>query len=111
MKVFEAIKAVGRSAKDGFRMRYTVTGNGVAHRTSSNYLADPKVKDLLGSASKECGMNLHNPTDFRRAWDSLDDPKQIRETMEREQDAEDDIEPPRPAFILVSGRQVRNCDE
>lgn len=56
-------------------------------------------------------MNLHNPTDFRRAWDSLDDPKAIRETMERDQEAEDHVEPAGPAFVLVSGRQVRNCDD
>lgn len=56
-------------------------------------------------------MNLHNPADFRRARDSLDDPKEIREAMERDQEAEDYIEPPQPAFTLVSGRQVRNCDE
>lgn len=30
-------------------------------------------------------MNLNNPTEFRQAWDSLDDPKEIRETMERDQ--------------------------
>lgn len=29
------------------KVRYTVTGNGVAHRKSSNYLADPKVKEFL----------------------------------------------------------------
>lgn len=56
-------------------------------------------------------MNLHNEADFRRAWDSLDDPKAIRELMERDQEAEDYIEPAGPAFKLVSGRQERNCDE
>lgn len=30
-------------------------------------------------------MSLHNPTDFRRAWDALDDPKAIREAMEQDQ--------------------------
>lgn len=27
-----------------FRLKYTVTGNGVAHRSANNYMADPKVK-------------------------------------------------------------------
>lgn len=52
-------------------------------------------------------MNLHNPEDFRRAWESLDDPKEIRETAERDQEAEDSIEPAQPAFTLVGGKQVR----
>ncbi|MDF0750339.1 hypothetical protein NLU14_08855 [Marinobacter sp. 71-i] len=56
-------------------------------------------------------MNLHNPEDFRRAWDSLDDPKEIRESLERDQEAEDHVEPVKPAFTLVCGKQVRNGDE
>ena len=30
-----------------FKIRYTITGNGVANRKSSNYLQDPKVRKFL----------------------------------------------------------------
>lgn len=32
------------------RIKYTVTGNGVAHRKSSNYLTDPRVKKFLDNS-------------------------------------------------------------
>lgn len=35
-----------------FKVKYTVTGHGVAHRTAENYLDDPKVKEFLKESSK-----------------------------------------------------------
>lgn len=56
-------------------------------------------------------MNLHNPEDFRRAWESLDDPKEIREAAEQDQEAEDQKDIAEYPFRVIGGKQVRIGDE
>jgi len=34
-------------------------------------------------------MNLADQNEFGKAWESIDDPKEIREAFERDQEAED----------------------
>lgn len=45
-------KVCERLLKGKHRIRYSVTGNGVANRKAENYLSDPKVRKFL-KANKE----------------------------------------------------------
>lgn len=52
-------------------------------------------------------MNPHNKDEFHRAWEVLDDPKAIREIMERDQEAEDEKAVSNDTFRVEGGQKVR----